>query len=248
MQPLGDLTVCEGDIAQMEVRFSQENVEGTWMKNGQPVTASNRVHIVIDKQIHKLLIEDTIKEDLGTYSFEVPAQGISTSAKLVVQSKRPHIHGVYPEDVVPLKKRSQTRCVSCFAAIGVLIPLKDTSSVEGTKTVLETKISAQDISSVKWFHNEQLLKPSDRIQMVTKGAKQRLVLNRTYASDEGHYKLVVGRTDTSCRLSVQSELTHNHKTKYFLQFEIFCFKTGSFKWRQKTQEVSSVSCLNVCLP
>lgn len=111
----------------------------------------------------------------------------------------------------------------------MLIPLKDTSSVEGTKTVLETKISAQDISSVKWFHNEQLLKPSDRIQMVTKGAKQRLVLNRTYATDEGHYKLVVGRTDTSCRLSVQSELTHHHKTKYFLQFEIFCLKTGSFK-------------------
>lgn len=96
MQPLSDLTVCEGDIAQMEVRFSQENVEGTWMKNGQLVTASNRVHIVTDKQIHKLLIEDTIKEDLGTYSFEVPAQGISTSAKLVVQSKRPQIHGIYP--------------------------------------------------------------------------------------------------------------------------------------------------------
>lgn len=89
MQPLTDLTVCEGDIAQMEVKFSQEKVEGTWMKNGQSVTASNRVHIVIDRQIHKLLIEDTNKDDLGMYSFEVPAQGISTSAKLVIQSKKP---------------------------------------------------------------------------------------------------------------------------------------------------------------
>ena len=87
MQPLTDLTVCEGDIAQLEVKFSQENVEGTWMKNGQPVTASSRVHIVIDKHIHKLLIEDTNKDDLGMYSFEVPAQEISTSAKLTVQSK-----------------------------------------------------------------------------------------------------------------------------------------------------------------
>lgn len=89
MQPLTDLTVCEGDIAQMEVKFSQEKVEGTWMKNGQPVTASNRLHIVIDRQIHKLLIEDTNKDDFGMYSFEVPAQGISTSAKLVIQSKKP---------------------------------------------------------------------------------------------------------------------------------------------------------------
>lgn len=93
MLPLSDLTVCEGDIGQMEVRFSQEHVEGTWLKNGQPVAASNRVHMVIDKQTHKLLIEDTVREDLGTYCFEVPAQGISTSAKLVVQSKQPHSYG-----------------------------------------------------------------------------------------------------------------------------------------------------------
>lgn len=88
MQPLTELTVCEGDIAQLEVKFSQENVEGSWMKNGKAVAASDRVHIVIDKQIHKLLIEDTHKDDLGMYSFVVPDQEISTSAKLIVQSKK----------------------------------------------------------------------------------------------------------------------------------------------------------------
>ncbi|CAL8265763.1 unnamed protein product [Lota lota] len=173
MQPLSDLTVCEGDIAQLEVKFSQTNVEGTWMKNGQVLSASNRVHMVIDKQIHKLLIEDTIKDDFGTYSFVIPAQEISTSAKLTIQT------------------------------IGVLITLKDISAIEGTKAVLETKISVQDITSVKWYHNDKLLTASDRVQMVSKGAKQRLVLNRTYASDEGQYKLVVGKVDTSCRLSVE---------------------------------------------
>ncbi|XP_016355644.1 titin-like [Sinocyclocheilus anshuiensis] len=58
MQGLSDLTICEGDIAQLEVRFSQENVEGTWMKNGQPITATDRIHIVIDKLVHKLLFEN----------------------------------------------------------------------------------------------------------------------------------------------------------------------------------------------
>lgn len=87
-----------------------------------------------------------------------------------------------------------------------MIALKDISAIEGTKAVLETKISAQDVTSIKWYHNDQLLTASDRIQMVAKGTKQRLVLNRTYASDEGQYKLVVGRADTSCRLSVQSKL------------------------------------------
>ena len=86
------------------------------------------------------------------------------------------------------------------------MPLKDVSSTEGTKAVLETKISAQDITSVKWYHNDMLLTASERVQMVSKGAKQRLVFNRTYASDEGHYKLVVGKVDTSCTLSVEGKM------------------------------------------
>ncbi|KAJ3591665.1 hypothetical protein NHX12_006797, partial [Muraenolepis orangiensis] len=144
MQPLSDLTVCEGDIAQLEVKFSQENVEGTWMKNDQVLSASDSVHM-----------------------------NISTSGKLSVQT------------------------------IDILVPLKDVSAIEGTKAVLETKISAQDITSIKWYHNDKQLTASDRVQMVSKGAKQRLVFNRAYASDDGQYKLVVGKVDTSCRLFVE---------------------------------------------
>lgn len=86
-----------------------------------------------------------------------------------------------------------------------MVPLKDVSSIEGTKAVLEAKISAQDITSVKWYHNDKLLMPSERFQMVAKGSKQRLVFSRTYASDEGQYKLVVGKVDTSCSLTVESK-------------------------------------------
>lgn len=94
MQPLTDITVCEGDIAQLEVRFSQENVEGTWLKNGQAISASERVHIVIDKQVHKLLLENVSTEDAASYSFVVPAQDISTSGKLSVQSKTRDWHQI----------------------------------------------------------------------------------------------------------------------------------------------------------
>ncbi|RVE57825.1 hypothetical protein OJAV_G00203040 [Oryzias javanicus] len=173
MQPLTDLTVCEGDIAQLEVKFSQENVEGSWMKNGQAITASDRVHIIIDKLVHKLLLENVSREDAASYSFVVPTHEISTSGKLNIQT------------------------------IDIVVPLKDISTIEGTKAVLEAKISAQDVSSVKWYHNDKLVMPSDRIQMVAKGTKQRLVFTRTYASDEGHYKLVVGKVDTSCNVAVE---------------------------------------------
>lgn len=92
MQGLSDLTICEGDIAQLEVRFSQENVEGSWMKNGQAISASDKIHMVIDKVTHKLLIEDASKDDAGMYSFVVPAQDISTNGKLTVQSKPPFVY------------------------------------------------------------------------------------------------------------------------------------------------------------
>lgn len=78
--------------------------------------------------------------------------------------------------------------------------------MEGTKAVLEAKISAQDIGSVKWYHNDKQLTPGDRIQAVAKGAKQRLVFSRTHASDQGQYKLVVGKVDTSCILTVEGKI------------------------------------------
>lgn len=94
-----------------------------------------------------------------------------------------------------------TVCV--FAAIEIVTPLKDVTSVEGTKAVLEAKISAQNVASVKWYHDDKPLTASERVQIVAKGAKQRLVFSRTFASDEGRYKLLVGKVSTSCHLTVE---------------------------------------------
>lgn len=96
----------------------------------------------------------------------------------------------------------------CFTVIDILSPLTDITAVEGTKAVMEAKISAADVTSVKWYHNDKLVMPSERIQMLAKGSKQRLVFHRTFASDEGTYKLCVGKADSSCKLMVQSKLLH----------------------------------------
>uniref|UniRef100_A0A8C2W2A5 Ig-like domain-containing protein n=1 Tax=Chinchilla lanigera TaxID=34839 RepID=A0A8C2W2A5_CHILA len=173
LQGLSDQKVCEGDIVQLEVKVSLENVEGVWMKDGQEVQHGDRVHIVIDKQSHMLLIEDMTKEDAGNYSFTIPALGLSTSGRVSVYS------------------------------VDVITPLKDVNVIEGTKAVLECKVSVPDVTSVKWYLNDEQIKPDDRVQAIVKGTKQRLVINRTHASDEGPYKLMVGRVETSCDLSVE---------------------------------------------
>ncbi|NXM71581.1 TITIN protein, partial [Serilophus lunatus] len=173
LQGLTDQKVCEGDIVQLEVKVSLENAEGVWMKDGQEIKSSDRIHIVLDKQSHMLLIEDATKEDSGTYTFSVPDLELSTTGQITVYS------------------------------VEIVVPLKDVHVVEGTKAILECKVSAPDVSSSKWYLNDNQIKPDERVQAVCKGNKQRLVLTRTHASDEGHYKLMVGKVETSCNVTVE---------------------------------------------
>ncbi|NWT65536.1 TITIN protein, partial [Prunella himalayana] len=173
LQGLTDQKVCEGDIVQLEVKVSLENAEGVWMKDGQEIQSSDRIHIVLDKQSHMLLIEDATKEDSGTYSFSVPDLELSTTGQITVYS------------------------------VEIVVPLEDLHVIEGTKAILECKVSAPDVSSSKWYLNDNQIKPDDRVQAVCKGAKQRLVLTRTHASDAGRYKLMVGKVETSCNVTVE---------------------------------------------
>lgn len=87
MQGLSDLTICEGDTAELEVKLSQENVKGTWLKNGQAIDTTGHVCLVTDKLTLKLVIEAADRDDSGIYSFTVSDQDISTSARLTVQSE-----------------------------------------------------------------------------------------------------------------------------------------------------------------
>lgn len=91
----------------------------------------------------------------------------------------------------------------------IVVPLKDVHTIEGTKAIFESKVSIPDVSSSKWYLNDHQIKPDDRIQTICKGTKQRLVLTRTYASDEGQYKLVVGKVETSCNLIIESKFSFN---------------------------------------
>ncbi|XP_077175698.1 titin isoform X6 [Paroedura picta] len=173
LQGLADQKVCEGDIVQLEVKLSQENVDGVWMKDGVEIQPSDRIHIVIDKQSHMLLVEDVTKEDSGAYSFNIPSLLLTTMGRVTVYS------------------------------VDVVVPLKDVHAIEGTKAILECKISVPDVSSSKWYLNDEQIKPDERIQVISKGAKQRLVFTRTFASDSGHCKLAVGKVETSCNLTIE---------------------------------------------
>nr|XP_032802312.1 titin-like isoform X1 [Petromyzon marinus] len=173
LQGLGDTAACEGEAVQLEVRFLQEAVEGVWCRDGHELTPGGRISFCSRKQSHLLCVDNASLADSGEYSFEVPKLQFVTSGRLTVQR------------------------------VEVARELQDQDVLEGTRVVLEAKLSIADVQSRVWLRDGEPLSLGDRVQPVVKGTKQRLVFSRVFASDTGEYTLQAGNAFTSCVLDVR---------------------------------------------
>ncbi|XP_041797926.1 myosin-binding protein C, cardiac-type isoform X2 [Chelmon rostratus] len=81
-QSIADLTVKAKDQALFKCEVSDENVRGTWYKNGVEVKSDARINITHIGRIHKLTIDDVKPEDEGDYTFVPDGHAFNLSAKL----------------------------------------------------------------------------------------------------------------------------------------------------------------------
>ncbi|XP_075311780.1 myosin-binding protein C, cardiac-type [Odontesthes bonariensis] len=81
-QSIADLTVKAKDQAVFKCEVSDENVRGTWFKNGVEVKPDARLNISHIGRIHKLTIDDVKPEDEGDYTFVPDGHAFNLSAKL----------------------------------------------------------------------------------------------------------------------------------------------------------------------
>ncbi|XP_040899795.1 myosin-binding protein C, cardiac-type isoform X2 [Toxotes jaculatrix] len=81
-QSIADLTVKAKDQAVFKCEVSDENVRGTWYKNGVEVKPDARINITHIGRIHKLTIDDVKPEDEGDYNFVPDGYAFNLSAKL----------------------------------------------------------------------------------------------------------------------------------------------------------------------
>lgn len=89
--------------------------------------AGGRVHIVIDKQSHMLLIEDMTKEGTGHYSFTIPTLPwtVNPWARLCLQCDLHSLRSIFvSEHVFPTKICIHKSAVCGFAGVDVITPLK----------------------------------------------------------------------------------------------------------------------------
>ncbi|XP_020569123.1 myosin-binding protein C, cardiac-type isoform X2 [Oryzias latipes] len=81
-QSIADLTVKAKDQAVFKCEVSDENVRGTWYKNGVEVKPDPRINISHIGRIHKLTIDEVKPEDEGDYTFVPDGYAFNLSAKL----------------------------------------------------------------------------------------------------------------------------------------------------------------------
>lgn len=82
---LTDVKVKIGETAMFMCETKQEYVDVIWKKDGQVLKSDNRIDIIADKRVHKLIIHEATAQDRGIYSCTV--RNISTTAKLIVEGK-----------------------------------------------------------------------------------------------------------------------------------------------------------------
>uniref|UniRef100_UPI00358F2F78 titin-like n=1 Tax=Myxine glutinosa TaxID=7769 RepID=UPI00358F2F78 len=174
LQALADVAVCETEPARLDVRLSQDGPKGVWKKDGHEIGPDDdRYCTSTEGPARSLIINQVSKEDGGVFAFSISALELETSATLKVQ------------------------------VVEVVHHLKDITMVEGSRLVLECKLSVPEVRTGQWLRDGCALGASEHVQRIVKGTKHRLVIARVQLGDAGHYNFIVGKVHSECQLCVQ---------------------------------------------
>uniref|UniRef100_A0AAV2LQB7 Myosin-binding protein C, fast-type n=1 Tax=Knipowitschia caucasica TaxID=637954 RepID=A0AAV2LQB7_KNICA len=178
-QSIADLTVKAKDQAVFKCEVSDENVKGTWLKNGVEVKADARINIFHIGRIHKLTIDDVKPEDEGDYTFVPDGLAFNLSAKLNFLEVK--IDYVPRQD--PPKIHLDTMGRTSESTIIV---------VAGNKLRLDVPITGDPAPTVIWTKGEKVLTEGDgRVHVETTKGHCIFTIEGAERQDEGIYSVVV---------------------------------------------------------
>uniref|UniRef100_A0A8C7YMY0 Myosin binding protein C3 n=1 Tax=Oryzias sinensis TaxID=183150 RepID=A0A8C7YMY0_9TELE len=168
-QSIADLTVKAKDQAVFKCEVSDENVRGTWYKNGVEVKPDPRINISHIGRIHKLTIDEVKPEDEGDYTFVPDGYAFNLSAKLNFIDP-PKIH---------------LDCVGRTAESTIVV-------VAGNKLRLDVPITGDPAPTVIWTKREKVISEGDgRVRVETTTGHCIFTIEGAERQDEGIYSVVV---------------------------------------------------------
>uniref|UniRef100_A0A671UP24 Myosin binding protein C3 n=1 Tax=Sparus aurata TaxID=8175 RepID=A0A671UP24_SPAAU len=157
------------DQAVFKCEVSDENVRGTWYKNGVEVKSDTRINITHIGRIHKLTIDEVKPEDEGDYTFVPDGHAFNLSAKLNFLDP-PKIH---------------LDCMGRTAESTIVV-------VAGNKLRLDVPITGDPAPTVIWTKGEKVVTEGDgRVHVETTKGHCVFTIEGAERQDEGVYSVVV---------------------------------------------------------
>uniref|UniRef100_A0A672F314 Myosin-binding protein C, fast-type n=1 Tax=Salarias fasciatus TaxID=181472 RepID=A0A672F314_SALFA len=178
-QSIADLTVKAKDQAVFKCEVSDENVRGTWYKNGVEVKPDTRINISHIGRNHKLTIDDVKPEDEGDYTFVPDGHAFNLSAKLNFLEVK--------IDFVPRQDPPKIHldCMGRTADSTIVV-------VAGNKLRLDVPITGDPAPTVIWTKGEKVVTEGDgRVHVETTKGHCIFTIEGAERQDEGIYSVVV---------------------------------------------------------
>ncbi|XP_077941262.1 myosin-binding protein C, cardiac-type isoform X2 [Gasterosteus aculeatus] len=178
-QSIADLTVKAKDQAVFKCEVSDENVRGTWYKNGAEVKSDARINITHIGRIHKLTIDDVKPEDEGDYTFVPDGHAFNLSAKLnFIEVKIDYVPRQDPPKI-------HLDCMGRTADSTIVV-------VAGNKLRLDVPITGDPAPTVIWTKGEKVVTEGDtRVHVETTKGHCIFTIEGAERQDEGIYSVVV---------------------------------------------------------
>ncbi|XP_039866743.1 myosin-binding protein C, cardiac-type isoform X8 [Simochromis diagramma] len=178
-QSIADLTVKAKDQAVFKCEVSDENVRGTWYKNGVEVKPDARVNITHIGRIHKLTIDDVKPEDEGDYTFVPDGYAFNLSAKLnFLEVKIDYVPRQDPPKI-------HLDCMGRTTESTIVV-------VAGNKLRLDVPITGDPAPTVIWTKGEKVVTEGDgRVHVETTKGHCVFTIECAERQDEGIYSVVV---------------------------------------------------------
>ncbi|XP_062450763.1 immunoglobulin-like and fibronectin type III domain-containing protein 1 [Rhea pennata] len=163
-KPLVDVRVLKGEPAELSCAVSNDEVKGTWFKDGLKLKSMDGVLFVEEGSVHKLIINKVEDIHAGKYKFE--AADMKTEASLFVEDP-PHVDKVLLKNLmnVPIEAKAGQK-------IKIKIPFEGQLPIRAT-----------------WLKDRMELVDDRRIRVDETDTFTMLTISSSERKDSGDYKV-----------------------------------------------------------
>ncbi|XP_032837334.1 myosin-binding protein C, cardiac-type-like isoform X4 [Petromyzon marinus] len=178
-EAVADVAVKASDQAVFRCMVADETVGGTWIKNGEPVEPSQRVHVSHEGRVHMLVIDHMQPDDEADYSFIPDGHALYLSTMLgMIEVKVQFV----PRQVPP---KIHLDCRNKMLDNAIVV-------IAGNKLRLDVPVTGDPEPTVTWYKEGEVMASGEgRVMVRSYTGGSALTLQGAERGDGGRYAIAV---------------------------------------------------------